>query len=84
MNISPDLAQFRALADGRRVISVHARIVADDVTPIALYRALCGERTNTFLFESAEAGVWSRYSFIGVRTAATLTETDGRARWVGR
>lgn len=84
MNISPDLEQFRALADGRRVISVHARIVADDVTPIALYRALCGERTNTFLFESAEAGVWSRYSFIGVRTAATLTETDGRARWVGR
>nr|WP_269452250.1 hypothetical protein [Tessaracoccus coleopterorum] len=36
------------------------------------------------MFESADAGVWSRWSFIGVRTAATLTERDGRAAWLGR
>lgn len=81
---SPTLDEFREQARDRRVITVHARLVVDDVTPVGLYNALCGDRTNTFLFESADAGVWSRYSFIGVRTAATLTEKDGRATWVGR
>src|SRR5204863_4332049 len=33
---------------------------------------------------SASGGTaWSRYSFIGVRSAATLTEKDGRAQWLG-
>ena len=82
--ITPTLPEFRELARDRRVISVHTRLVADDVTPVGLYHALCGDRRDTFLFESAEAGVWARYSFIGVRTAATLTSVDGRAEWVGR
>ncbi|MCC2593024.1 anthranilate synthase component I [Tessaracoccus sp. OS52] len=82
--ITPSLEEFRELAADRRVISVHARLVADDITPVGLYHALCGNRQGTFLFESADAGVWSRYSFVGVRTAATLTEVDGRAKWVGR
>lgn len=84
MNIIPTLDEFTALAANRRVISVYARLLADDLTPIAAYQALCGSRDGTFLFESAEAGVWSRYSFVGVRTAAMLTERAGRAEWVGR
>ncbi|MEL4357936.1 MULTISPECIES: anthranilate synthase component I [unclassified Luteococcus] len=85
MTITPDLDGFRAQADaGRRVISVHTRLLADDLTPVALYHQLCGNREHTYLFESADAGVWSRYSFIGVNAAATLTETDGRATWLGR
>ncbi len=41
-------------------------------------------RPGTFLLESAENGrSWSRYSFIGVRSAATLTERDGQAHWLG-
>ncbi|HMS38212.1 MAG TPA: chorismate-binding protein, partial [Arachnia sp.] len=72
------------LAADRRVISVYATLLADDLTPVALYRQLCGEREGTFLLESAESGVWSRYSFVGVNTAATLTERDGRAAWLGR
>ncbi|MEL4504587.1 anthranilate synthase component I [Luteococcus sp. H138] len=83
--ITPDLDGFRAQAEaGRRVISVHTRLLADDITPIGLYHQLCGDRAHTFLFESADAGVWSRWSFIGVNAAATLTEVDGQARWVGR
>ncbi len=84
ITISPTLEEFTELAKTRRVISVHARMLADDVTPIGLYDALCGQREGTYLFESAEAGVWARYSFIGVRAAATLTERDGRATWEGR
>ena len=83
MRVTPTLEEFTALAADRRVISVHARVLADDLTPVAVYQLLCGARQGTFLFESAEAGVWSRYSFVGVRTAATLTERGGRAEWIG-
>ncbi len=68
----------------RRVVSVHARLLADDFTPVGLYHQLCGDRPNTFLLESAEGGVWSRYSFVGVSAAATLSERDGEAFWSGR
>lgn len=84
MRITPDLAEFTELARTRRVISVHARLTADHLTPIALYSSLCGAREGTFLLESATQGVWSRWSFVGVRTAATLTERNGRAVWLGR
>lgn len=84
MNISPTLEEFVEVARTRRVISVHARMLMDDITPIGLYDALCGQRESTYLFESAEAGVWARYSFVGVRAAATLTEENGRAVWRGR
>ena len=84
MIIQPSQAEFLELAADRRVISVYAKLLADDLTPVALYRQLCGEREGTFLLESAESGVWSRYSFVGVNTAATLTERDGRAAWLGR
>ena len=81
---APDLETFRVLARDRRVIPVVRRLLADGETPIGLYRKLTGERAGTFLLESAEHGrVWSRYSFVGVRCAAMLTEVDGAARWVG-
>ncbi len=82
---SPDLATFRDLARDRRVIPVTRRLLADGETPVGLYRKLAGERTGTFLLESAEhGGVWSRYSFVGARSAATLTEAGGQAVWQGR
>ncbi len=82
--VTPDLDTFRKLAEGRRVIPVIRKLFADGDTPVGLYRKLAGERPGTFLLESAEHGrVWSRYSFIGVRCAATLTERDGAAHWLG-
>ncbi|MDA8436967.1 MAG: anthranilate synthase component I [Actinomycetales bacterium] len=81
---APDLAGFRELARDRRVIPVVRRLLADGETPIGLYRKLAGERAGTFLLESAEHGrSWSRYSFVGVRSAAMLSEVDGRTRWFG-
>ncbi|WP_407564295.1 anthranilate synthase component I [Streptomyces sp. 184] len=81
---SPDRETFRTLAKDRRVIPVVRRLLADGDTPVGLYRKLAGERPGTFLLESAENGrTWSRYSFVGVRSDATLTERDGRAHWLG-
>jgi anthranilate synthase component I len=96
---TPDLADFRALALGtagpaggggaedrvkRRVIPVARKLLADAETPLGVYAKLARDEPGTFLFESAEqGGVWGRYSFVGVRCAATLTERDGRAHWMG-
>ncbi len=83
MKITPDLDTFLELAGSRRIISVYARVVADDLTPVGLYHHLCGTRPGTFLFESADNGVWSRYSFIGVENAAMMSVEDGQAVWSG-
>lgn len=79
-----DLETFRKLAADRRVIPVSRKLLADGDTPVALYRKLAAERPGTFLLESAENGrSWSRYSFVGVHSHATLTARDGQAHWQG-
>ncbi|WP_030209378.1 anthranilate synthase component I [Streptomyces sp. NRRL S-87] len=79
-----DLETFRKLAADRRVIPVTRKLLVDGDTPVALYRKLAAERTGTFLLESAENGrSWSRYSFVGVRSSATLSARDGQAHWTG-
>ena len=82
---TPDLEQFRALARSQRVVAVSRTLLIDHVSVIGLFHAMCGDRAGTFLLESAEAGVqWSRYSFIGVNSAAMLSEAQGNAVWSGR
>ncbi|MEU4221878.1 anthranilate synthase component I [Actinoplanes sp. NPDC026623] len=84
--VSPDEDGFVAQAARRRVVPVTRRLLADGETPVGVYRKLAGG-PGTFLLESAEQGAgtaaWSRYSFIGVRSAATLVERDGQAAWLG-
>ncbi|MGH4024298.1 MAG: anthranilate synthase component I [Pseudonocardiaceae bacterium] len=82
--IQPDREQFRVMAVDRRVIPVTRTLLADGETPLGVYRKLADGRAGTFLFESAENGSsWSRWSFVGVRSAAALTEVQGRAVWQG-
>jgi anthranilate synthase component 1 len=79
--VEPDEQNF--VATRRRVVPVIRRLLADGETPIGVYTKLAGG-PGTFLLESAEQGVaWSRYSFVGVRSAATLVERDGQAVWLG-
>jgi len=86
--VSPTEAEFRTQAAAGRVVPVTRRLLADGETPVGVYRKLAGG-PGTFLLESAEHGAgspgtaWSRYSFIGVRSAATLTERNGTACWLG-
>ncbi len=91
LEVSPDWGQtwpesqtFHELAETRRVIPVVRRFLADDVTPVGLYRSLANGRLGTFILESAEAdGHWARYSFVGVASRAMLTSTGGAAVWRG-
>ena len=82
--VEPDRARFHELAAHHRVVPVVRRLLADDETPVGLFRKLAGTRTGTFLLESAAHGEsWSRWSFVGARSAAALTERDGHAHWTG-
>ncbi len=86
--VVPDEDGFLAQAGCRRVVPVIRRLLADGETPVGVYTKLAGG-PGTFLLESAEQGAgsagtaWSRYSFIGVRSATTLVERDGQAAWLG-
>jgi anthranilate synthase component I len=82
--VVPDRAGFAAQAARARLVPVTRRLLADGETPVGVYRKLAGGRPGTFLLESAEHGrSWSRWSFVGVRSSATLSERDGRAVWTG-
>ncbi|MGH8773633.1 MAG: anthranilate synthase component I [Jiangellaceae bacterium] len=84
LDVTPGLDAFRVLAKDRRVIPVVRRLLADGETPVGVYQKLAANRTGTFLLESAEhGGVWSRYSFVGARSAAVLSEREGHAMWHG-
>jgi len=82
---TPDLEQFKIYAKDRKVIPVVRKLIGDSFTPVGLYKALANEKPGTFLLESAEHGQsWSRYSFVGVSSAATLRSEKGRAKWTGK
>ena len=81
--IEPSLERFRELATQRRVIPVTLTVLSDALTPVGVYERLGAGRAGTFLLESAAEGVWSRYSFIGAASAATLTSSEGQAIWMG-
>jgi anthranilate synthase component 1 len=77
-------AEFANYAKDFNVIPIAESFLADGETPLTIYSKLTGHRENTFLLESAEhAGSWSRYSFIGVSSQATLIELGGKASWLG-
>ena len=86
--IEPDLETFRSLAAQQRIVPVTVRLLADEDTPVSLYRRLTAgtDGRGTFLLESAGQAADaedSRWSIIGTRARAVLTEQDGMARWVG-
>jgi anthranilate synthase component 1 len=82
---SPALAGFRELAAaGRRVIPVVRRVLADDTTPVGIYRTLAHGVPGSFILESADSsGAWARWSFVGVASRAQLVSRGGRAQWSG-
>jgi anthranilate synthase component 1 len=80
----PSLAHFTELGSTHRVVPVVRRLLADALTPVAVYRALAHERPGTFILESAEPdGSRSRFSFVGVQASATLTINGDEATWSG-
>jgi anthranilate synthase component 1 len=73
-NLSLD--EFFQHAQPGRVVPLIQEIFAGDETPVGLYEKLSLGKSGTFLLESAEHGVWSRYSFIGVQSRTSLRQSD--------
>jgi anthranilate synthase component I len=79
-----ELAALERAGGSGVMVPVTRRLLADGETAVGIYRKLAGNRPGTVLLESAEQGKqWSRYSFVGVRSAGVLTERDGAALWLG-
>lgn len=77
------LTQFLDQAKTYNVIPIVKRLFSGTETPIGIYQKLAGTNPDTFLLESAEQGVWGRYSFIGVASRGQLTATGTTATWHG-
>ena len=59
-----------------KVIPIFLKVFGGNETPVGLYEKLTSGKSGTFLLESAEQGVWSRYSFIGINSRASFLETE--------
>ena len=83
MKSSKTLAEVQELADKFRIIPLTQTIFSGNDTPLSLYEKLTDGRPGSFLLESADQGVWSRYSFIGVNSRGSLIkQRDGVCKWV--
>jgi len=69
-------SEFLVLSNIGNVVPVFVKVFGGTDTPVGIYEKLSAGRSGTFLLESAEQGVWSRYSFIGVSSRASFIETD--------
>ena len=66
-----------------RVFPVVREIFSDSLSPLGIYEALAENNEGSFLLESAEQGVWSRYSFVGVKVRGRLVQEAGQpVRWI--
>lgn len=67
--------EFDGLLGDHRVLPVVRALYGDSETPVGVYRKLADGRPGSFLLESAgQGGLWSRWSFVGVRSFGVLTD----------
>lgn len=77
------LQELAALAKDHRVIPVIETLFSGSETPLSIFEKLAADKEGSFLLESAEQGVWARYSFVGVNNRGTLVQSnDGQVSWI--
>lgn len=76
------LEEAKALSEDYRVIPLVATLFSGSETPLSIFEKLAGDSSGSFLLESAEQGVWSRYSFIGVSNLGMLIKEESTVRWL--
>ncbi|MDE2409959.1 MAG: anthranilate synthase component I, partial [Actinomycetales bacterium] len=74
LNLTRD--QALELARKHRVVPVIETLFSGSETPLSVFEKLAAAKPGSFLLESAEQGVWARYSFIGVNNRGTLTQAN--------
>ena len=76
------LEVFLEQAKSYQVVPLVRRLFSGTETPISVFEKLAADKPGSFLLESAEQGVWSRYSFIGVNQRGMLLEDRLGLRWI--
>ena len=76
------LAEAKKLSEKFRVIPLVTTLFSGSETPLSIFEKIAGDSTGGFLLESAEQGVWSRYSFIGVSNLGMLLKEGSSVRWI--
>lgn len=75
---------FQELFGTHKAIPVIQSTPLAGQSPLSIFEHLCASKPGAFLLESAEAGVWSRYSFIGVESLGMLVkEPNEPVSWTG-
>jgi anthranilate synthase component 1 len=83
MAIQPTFEEFSAYAADHRIVPVWRSLLADQVTPVAIFARCVGE-DDGFLLESVENGErWSRWSFLGRNPLATIRTVAGQVEVTG-
>ncbi len=82
MTFNLSYEELRILVENCNVVPLYKSVPIAEETPLTVFEKLAQEKPGSFLLESAEQGIWSRYSFIGVNNRGVLTKyPDGRATW---
>ena len=74
-------SEFLELSKSYQVIPIVHSVFSGTETPTTIFEKLASAKPGSFLLESAEAGVWSRYSFIGVENFGFLVSSNGAVTW---
>lgn len=83
MMIQPTFDEFKEIAQTHRIIPVWRSLLADQVTPVAIFARCVGD-DDGFLLESVENGErWSRWSFLGRNPLATVVSNGGKIAITG-
>jgi anthranilate synthase component 1 len=73
--------EFLELSKSYQVIPIVESVFSGTETPLTIFEKLASSEPGSFLLESAEAGVWSRYSFIGVENYGLLVSSGVAVSW---
>ena len=83
MSVQPDFETFVACSRDHRIVPVWRSLLADQVTPVAVFARTVGE-CDGFLLESVENGErWSRWSFLGRNPLASIVSNGGEVTVTG-
>lgn len=86
MNLKPSLSfkEFIEASRSSSVVPIYVRLFSGSESALGIYEKLAKGKPGTFLLESAEHGVWARYSFVGVSSRGFLSKpsVDSELSWV--
>ena len=72
----PTLSEFLDACRSARVVPVIREVFADSISPLSIFQSLAEQNEGSFLLESAEQGIWSRFSFVGVKVRGRVVQEN--------